>query len=296
MPLPSISVTTTSSNSSSLTATNVISAFTLNFLEWIIETLILSFRGRGKIWLRTYHSPLSMRILQPRQTRTAKRGFLRHIIPSTSRASSFGVMLSVCTDALPWQIESGIAPASVHTESITPKEDALLVEGIIELNLLLITGSDEKPFAGVKTYAPFSHQLEVKDLHESCTYEVVPSFSSYNFISSSITASASRILSSPSSSALAAIFSWITENDIFPEKLILRKQEQCRFLSVMEVHLCIRKALRRNHIFGIIAKYDRGKIHFGTPFCFFTAEHLEGNGLHRWHYFVGTWGSITEEN
>lgn len=103
----------------------------------------------------------------------------RLLMKNRSRAKFSGKINLAEAGAMPLSICHG--SASVHTESITPKEDALLVEGIIELNLLLITGSDEKPFAGVKTYAPFSHQLEVKDLHESCTYEVVPSVQSISF-------------------------------------------------------------------------------------------------------------------
>ncbi|MGN0505687.1 MAG: SPOCS domain-containing protein [Lachnospiraceae bacterium] len=103
----------------------------------------------------------------------------RLLMKNRSRAKFSGKISLTEAGAMPLQICHG--SSSVHLESIKPQEDALLVEGILELKLLLITGSDEKPFAGVKAFAPFSHQLEVKGLHDACTYEVVPSVQSTSF-------------------------------------------------------------------------------------------------------------------
>lgn len=84
--------------------------------------------------------------------------------------------------------EAGIAPlqichgsADVHIETMKPEEDALVIEGILELKILFITGSDDKPMAGIKSYAPFSHRLEIKGFGEGCTYHVVPSVASSSF-------------------------------------------------------------------------------------------------------------------
>ena len=50
----------------------------------------------------------------------------------------------------------------------------LRLDGMLEFKVLLITGSDEKPYIGIKFFAPFHQDMEVKGLNASCTYHVVP--------------------------------------------------------------------------------------------------------------------------
>ena len=74
--------------------------------------------------------------------------------------------------AVPMQICHG--SAKVHLEKVTREDSALSMEGMLEFKVLFITGSDEKPFAGIKFYAPFEHRLNVNGLNGQCTYKVVP--------------------------------------------------------------------------------------------------------------------------
>ena len=77
--------------------------------------------------------------------------------------------------------EMGITPMQInygstelHLEKTTVAENEIQLEGMLEFKLLLVTGSDERPYYGMKFYAPFHHQIEVKDIYPSCTYHVVP--------------------------------------------------------------------------------------------------------------------------
>ena len=72
----------------------------------------------------------------------------------------------------PMQIAYG--SAQVHLEKTSMEESVLLMEGMLEFRLLLITGSDERPYVGIKFYAPFEHRMEVKGLKETCSYKVIP--------------------------------------------------------------------------------------------------------------------------
>ena len=74
--------------------------------------------------------------------------------------------------ATPMQITYG--SSELHLERAGLKENSIQLEGMMEFKLLLVTGSDERPFHGLKFYAPFQHSIEVKDINESCTYHVVP--------------------------------------------------------------------------------------------------------------------------
>lgn len=74
--------------------------------------------------------------------------------------------------ATPMQIVRGTA--QVHLEKITPEENALKMEGMLEFRVLFVTASDERPYTGIKFYAPFEHRLSVNGLNETCTYKVIP--------------------------------------------------------------------------------------------------------------------------
>ena len=72
----------------------------------------------------------------------------------------------------PMQIAYG--SAQIHLEKISVEESVLVMEGMLEFRLLLITGSDDRPYTGIKFYAPFKHSMEVKGLNERCSYKVIP--------------------------------------------------------------------------------------------------------------------------
>lgn len=96
-----------------------------------------------------------------------------HLLMKNQGIGSFsGTQELTELSAAPMQICHG--SAKVHLEKVTREDAALALEGMLEFKVLFITGSDEKPFAGVKFYAPFEHRLAVNGLNEQCTYKVNP--------------------------------------------------------------------------------------------------------------------------
>lgn len=81
--------------------------------------------------------------------------------------------------AAPMQISHG--SVQVHQEKVTPEEDALVVEGMLEFKVLFVTGSDERPYVGVKFYAPFEHRITVNGRNDSCSYKVTPMVTDSSF-------------------------------------------------------------------------------------------------------------------
>ena len=71
--------------------------------------------------------------------------------------------------------------SEVHMEKIAMEENALHIDGMMEFKVLMVTGSDERPYMGVKFYAPFHQEIEVRDLTEGCTYHVVPMVTDSSF-------------------------------------------------------------------------------------------------------------------
>ena len=79
----------------------------------------------------------------------------------------------------PMQISRGTVQA--HLEKITPEENALFMEGMLEFKLMFVTASDERPYVGIKFYAPFEHRLNVNGLNGDCTYKVTPMVTDTSF-------------------------------------------------------------------------------------------------------------------
>ena len=52
---------------------------------------------------------------------------------------------------------------------------------MLEFKVLMVTGSDERPYLGVKFFAPFHQEVEVRGLTEGCTYHVVPMVTDSSF-------------------------------------------------------------------------------------------------------------------
>jgi len=83
------------------------------------------------------------------------------------------------TSVTPMQIAYG--NGEVHLEKTGMEGTTLTLEGMLEFKLLLITGSDEKPFIGVRFYVPLEHKMEVRDLNENCSYKVTPVLTDSSF-------------------------------------------------------------------------------------------------------------------
>jgi len=69
----------------------------------------------------------------------------------------------------------------VHMEKTSLENGVLHLEGVLEFKVLMVTGSDERPYIGVKYFAPFHQEIEVKDVTAGCTYQVVPMVTDSSF-------------------------------------------------------------------------------------------------------------------
>lgn len=94
------------------------------------------------------------------------------LLKNQSMGSFFGTHELSSLGTTPMQISYG--SCEPHLEKTTMEENQLRLDGMLEFKVLLVTGSDEKPFLGIKFYAPFHQDMEVKGLNEGCTYHVVP--------------------------------------------------------------------------------------------------------------------------
>jgi len=72
----------------------------------------------------------------------------------------------------PMQISRG--STQVHLEKVTPEDNTLVMEGLLEFKVMFVTAADERPYVGTKFYAPFEHRLNVNGLNEHCSYQVIP--------------------------------------------------------------------------------------------------------------------------
>lgn len=101
------------------------------------------------------------------------------LLKNQGMGSFFGTYELPDREVTPMQISYG--SSEVHPEKITMGENALHMEGMLEFKVLMITGSDERPYLGVKFYAPFQQDIEVKGLNSGCTYHVVPMVTDSSF-------------------------------------------------------------------------------------------------------------------
>lgn len=101
------------------------------------------------------------------------------LLKNQSMGSFFGTYELPSQDVTPMQISYG--SSEVHLEKTTREESALHLEGMLEFKVLMVTGSDDRPYLGVKFYAPFHQDIEVKGLNAGCTYHVVPMVTDSSF-------------------------------------------------------------------------------------------------------------------
>ena len=94
------------------------------------------------------------------------------LLKNQSMGSFFGTYELPALEATPMQISYG--SCEVHLEKTTATDNMLRLEGMLEFKVLLVTGSDERPYLGIKFFAPFQQDMEVKGLNTSCIYHVTP--------------------------------------------------------------------------------------------------------------------------
>lgn len=101
------------------------------------------------------------------------------LLKNQSMGSFFGTYELPAQEVTPMQISYG--STEVHMEKASVQENILHLEGMLEFKVLLVTGSDERPYLGVKFYAPFQQEIEVKGLNAGCTYHVMPMVTDSSF-------------------------------------------------------------------------------------------------------------------
>ncbi|MCI6498960.1 MAG: DUF3794 domain-containing protein [Lachnospiraceae bacterium] len=60
----------------------------------------------------------------------------------------------------------------VCIDSVTPAEDGINVDGVVEVKNIYISGSDNTPFCSADAVIPFSHKAEVKGMNNEMLYDV----------------------------------------------------------------------------------------------------------------------------
>ncbi len=101
------------------------------------------------------------------------------LLKNQSMGSFFGTYALPEQGATPMQISYG--SCEPHLEKVSMEENMLCLDGVLELKVLMVTGSDEKPYMGIKFYTPFHQDMEVKGLNASCTYHIVPMVTDNSF-------------------------------------------------------------------------------------------------------------------
>lgn len=66
------------------------------------------------------------------------------------------------------------AEAHVKADRTIKNEEGILVEGVVYVQILYIAADDQKPVNSIKGIIPFSHNIEVQNMNDHCTYEVIP--------------------------------------------------------------------------------------------------------------------------
>lgn len=101
------------------------------------------------------------------------------LLKNQSMGSFFGTYELPAREITPMQISYG--STEVHMETIAVEENKLHLEGMLECRVLMVTGSDEQPYLGVKFFVPFRQDIEVKGVDAGCTYHVVPMVTDTSF-------------------------------------------------------------------------------------------------------------------
>lgn len=101
------------------------------------------------------------------------------LLKNQSIGNFFGTYEIPNQEVTPMQISYG--NVKVHMEKTSMVESLLRLEGMLEMKVLMITGSDERPYLGIKFFAPFKQDMEVRGMNADCTYHVVPMVTDSSF-------------------------------------------------------------------------------------------------------------------
>ncbi len=143
-------------------------------VEAVLELDIKLYEEKDLIVLEDIYSVAGDVSLQGQQEQ------IPHLLLKNQSIGSFGGTYNVPDlGVTPMQISYG--SSEIHLEKISRMESGLNMEGMLEFKLLLVTGSDERPYVGIKFYAPFQQNMEVRGLNETCTYHVVPMVTDSSF-------------------------------------------------------------------------------------------------------------------
>ena len=74
------------------------------------------------------------------------------------------------------------ASGTVKVDEITPVEEGIEVEGIIDVNLMYISSDDSQPLNSMKGVIPFTQVIEVKGMTPNCSYDIKPSLEQMSVI------------------------------------------------------------------------------------------------------------------
>ena len=143
-------------------------------VEAVLELDIKLYEEKELMVLEDIYSVAGNVTLQGREER------IPHLLlKNQSMGSFFGTYELPNRDVTPMQISYG--SCEVHVEKTGMEDGRLVLEGMLEFKVLLITGSDEQPYVGVKYFSPFRQEIEGKDLNAGCTYHVVPMITDSSF-------------------------------------------------------------------------------------------------------------------
>lgn len=70
----------------------------------------------------------------------------------------------------------------VKIDEITPIEEGIEVDGVIDVNIMYISSDDSLPLNSMKGVLPFTQVIEVRGMNTNCSYDVKPSLEQMNVV------------------------------------------------------------------------------------------------------------------
>lgn len=74
------------------------------------------------------------------------------------------------------------ASGAVKIDDITPVEEGIEVEGVIDVSLMYISSDDAQPLNSMKGVLPFTQLIEVKGMKPDCSYDIKPALEQLSVI------------------------------------------------------------------------------------------------------------------
>lgn len=78
-------------------------------------------------------------------------------------------------DNKPEMLQICHANGVVKIDEITPIEDGIEVDGVIDVNIMYISSDDSLPLNSMKGVLPFTQVIEVRGMNTNCSYDIKPS-------------------------------------------------------------------------------------------------------------------------